>query len=187
MGYYNPIILWLLHFFLSFILAIEGLGGIIRKATEDLRFWFNWKYKQNYITYICFADDLMVLYHADIDLVRILWRALDAFVRLSGLAINQDKSFVYLLGVDDGLKIAFQDHLGLRLRALLVKYLSVLLITTILTHNDYIPLVEQIIFMIKLWTLTFLVYAGCLKLIKSVLFFHSGILVYYVYLTLLYY
>jgi len=95
---------------------------------------------------------------------------LDAFVRLSGLSINQDKSFVYLLGVDDGLKIAFQDHLGLRLRALLVKYLSVLLITTILTHNDYIPLVEQIIFMIKLWTLTFLVYAGCLKLIKSVLF-----------------
>lgn len=98
---------------------------------------------------------------------------MDAFVGLSRLAINQDKSFVYLLGVDDDLKIAFQDHLGLKLRALLVKYLSVLLITTILTHNDCIPLVEQIIFRIKLWTLTFLVYVGCLKLIKSVLFFFS--------------
>lgn len=51
----------------------------------------------------------------------------------------------------------------------MVKYLGVPLIKTILTHSNCMPLMEQMISKIKLWTSASLTYISCLKL-KIVLF-----------------
>jgi hypothetical protein len=92
------------------------------------------------------------------------------FVWLSGLTRNLKKIQVFLSIVDDELCAFLQTLLGFRLGSLPVKYLQVPLISTRLTHNDCMPLMDWILSMIKMWTSTSLTYAGCLQLIKFILF-----------------
>ena len=153
-----------------FVLAMEGLGGILRQATQALNFKYHWRCKQNSITHLCFADDLMLFCHVDKDSVGILKSSLDKFSSLSGLKTNHTKSSIYLSGIDGNLKSAIREQVGYDQWALPVRYLGVPLISTRLTQVDCLPLVERITSRIKLWTSTSLTYAGRLQLIKTILF-----------------
>ncbi|KAJ6978394.1 hypothetical protein NC653_026709 [Populus alba x Populus x berolinensis] len=153
-----------------FVLAMEGLGGIISQHTQHQKFKYHWRCAPNCITHLCFADDLMLYCYADTESVAIIKHCMDSFSNLSGLNINHAKSFVYLSSVDDALKTSICNHLGIQLGTLPVRYLRVPLISTRLTHADFVPLVEHILARIKLWTSSFLTYAGRLQLIKAVLF-----------------
>ena len=133
-------------------------------------FKFHWRCAPNQITHLCFADDLMLYCHADIESVGFLKTCMDTFSKLSGLTINQAKSSLYLSGVDEDIKSSICSRLGIKLGSLPVRYLGVPLISTRLTHADCTPLLERIISRIKLWTSSSLSYAGRLQLIKSVLF-----------------
>lgn len=112
----------------------------------------------------------MIFFLANMDSVRIVMRVFDDFPRLLGLVINPEKSHVFLLEVDDELEISLQTLLGFRRGSLAIRYLGVLLISTILTHINCMVLVEWIFFMIKLWASISLTYVGYLQLIKFVLF-----------------
>lgn len=103
-------------------------------------------------------------------MVKIIKRVLDYIIGLSELVTNLEKSHVFLLVVDDELVTSLQNLLGFRLGSLLIKYLGVLLISTRLTHINCMPMVKQILFRIKLWTLASLIYVGHPQLIKLVLF-----------------
>jgi hypothetical protein len=48
-----------------FILAMEGLGDILRKDTQHPDFIHHWRCKENAIIHLNFVDDLMMFYHAD--------------------------------------------------------------------------------------------------------------------------
>jgi len=153
-----------------FVLAMEGLAGILRHTTQQQGFKYHWRCKQNSITHLCFADDLMLFCHADTSSVAILKDSLNEFSSISGLKINLAKSSIYLTGIGDQLHSAIREQVGFQQSALPVRYLGVPLITTRLTHADCLPLVERIITRIKLWTSSSLTYAGRLQLIQSVLF-----------------
>jgi len=153
-----------------FVLAMEGLGGIISQHTQHSKFKFHWRCAPNRITHLCFADDLMLYCHADAESVGILKSCMDKFSLLSGLTINHAKSSLYLSGVDEDLKHSICNQFGIQPGTLPIRYLGVPLISTRLTHADCVPLIERITSRIKLWTSSSLTYAGRLQLIKSVLF-----------------
>jgi hypothetical protein len=153
-----------------FVLAMEGLGGIMHKAAQQPIFRHHWRCKPTNITHVCFADDLMLFCHVDIDSIGVLKSSLDNFTRLSRLTINLAKSSMYLLGVAEGMQHTITNLIGIQQRTLPVRYLGIPLISTRLTHTNCIPFLERITARIKLWTSSSLTYVGRLQLIKSVLF-----------------
>ena len=153
-----------------FVLAMEGLSGIINQSVRSSTFQYHWRCKPTKITHLCFADDLMMFCHADIESIMVLKSSLDRFSKLSGLTINLAKSSLYLSGVDGSLCNNIMDNIDIHEASLPVRYLGVPLISTRLTHTDCLPLVERITSRITLWTSSSLTYAGRLQLIKSVLF-----------------
>ena len=153
-----------------FVIAMEGLGGILREVAQVPRFQFHWRCKLNSITHLAFADDLMVFCHADLASVELIRGALESFSSISGLIINHNKSFVFISGVEDSIRVAIANCLHFQLGALPIKYLGVPLISSRLSHRHCTPLVERIISRINLWTSASLTYAGRLQLIKSTLF-----------------
>lgn len=153
-----------------FVLVMEGLGGLLGMASSEPTFRFHWRCKQNKITHLSFADDVMIFCNADIRSVQLIREALASFSRISGLTINRCKSSVFLSGVEMGLRTEIINCLGFNSGTLPVKYLGVPLISTRLTHQHCMPLIERITSRIKNWTTTSLTYAGRLQLIKSTLF-----------------
>ncbi|KAJ6983822.1 hypothetical protein NC653_026591 [Populus alba x Populus x berolinensis] len=153
-----------------FVLAMEGLRGIINQSVQSSAFKYHWRCKPTKLTHICFADDLMLFSHADPGSIMVLKSSLDRFSTLSGLSINLAKSSLYLSGIISGLRNTIIEQLGIQETTLPVKYLGVPLLSSRLTHRDCLPLLERIIARIKLWTSSSLTYAGRLQLIKSVLF-----------------
>ncbi|KAJ6925335.1 hypothetical protein NC651_009873 [Populus alba x Populus x berolinensis] len=75
-----------------FVIAMEGLGGILRGVAQVPGFQFHWRCKLNSITHLAFADDLMVFCHADLASVELIRGALESFSSISGLIINHNKS-----------------------------------------------------------------------------------------------
>jgi hypothetical protein len=119
---------------------------------------------------MCFADGLMIFCCADLISVQCVRNALDSFSNISGLTINHAKSLVFLSEVKQDIKAAITNCFGFKPGTLPVKYLGVPLISSRLTHQHCMPLLERIITRIKLWTAASLSYAGRLQLIKSTLF-----------------
>ena len=153
-----------------FVLAMEGLGGTLKLASSNPLFRFHWRCKQNSIINLSFVDDLMLFCKANLASVTIIKDALDSFSCISGLTINQDKSLVFLSGVKEDLRTAIVNCLEFKQGTLPVNYLGVPMISSRLTHQNCLQLVERIISRIKLWTSASLTYAGRLQLIKSTLF-----------------
>jgi len=127
-----------------FVLAMEGLGGIIKQSVQHSAFKYYWRCKPTNITHLSFADDLMLFCHADLDSIMVLKSSLDKFSTLSGLTINLAKSSLYLSGIDRTMRIRISDHIGIQEKTLPVRYLGVPLLSTRLTHTDCMPLVERI-------------------------------------------
>jgi len=153
-----------------FVLAMEGLGGVIRQSIQDSDYKYHWRCKATQLTHICFADDLMLFSHADLNSIMVMKDSLHRFSTISGLNINLAKSSLYLSGIDGRLRSNIIENIGIQETMLPVTYLGVPLLSSRLTHKDCIPLLERITTKIKLWTSSSLTYAGRLQLIKSVLF-----------------
>lgn len=153
-----------------FVLAMEGLRGILCHNTSGSGFRHHWKCRKTNTTHICFADDFLLFSHGDSTSVATLQQSLAAFANCSGLEINPAKSALYMAGFTKEESTAIQSQLGMDRKALPVKYLGVPLITTRLAHSDCLPLLDKITTKIKLWTSSSLSYGGRLQLIKSVLF-----------------
>jgi hypothetical protein len=128
-----------------FVLAMEGLGlgGIIRQSIQNSTFKYHWRCKPTKITHLCFADDLTLFCHADLESIRVLKSSLDRFLKLSGLNINLAKSSLYMSGIDGRLRSSIVEMIGIQETSLPVRYLGVPLISSRLTHTYCIPLLES--------------------------------------------
>lgn len=75
-----------------FILAMEGLSGIMKRASCSNQFRYHWRCSKNKITHLSFVDDSMLFCHGDVQFVGIISDSMDEFMKISGLSINYGKN-----------------------------------------------------------------------------------------------
>lgn len=95
---------------------------------------------------------------------------IQSFSLFSGLIPNAQKSHCFLSNVEDSEKLILLNILGFPLGNLPIRFLGVPLISSKLSHNNGMPLLQRITSRATSWTAKFLAYSGRLQHIKSVLF-----------------
>ncbi|GKC96770.1 RNA-directed DNA polymerase, eukaryota, reverse transcriptase zinc-binding domain protein [Tanacetum coccineum] len=135
----------------------------------DKRFKYHWGCKEMGITNLCFADDLMLLCHADKTSASILRRALDEFSLASGLYPSIIKSTVYFGNVPNDIKCSILMFMPFNEGTLPAKYLGDPLVSRKLYKDDCKFLVDCVTKRLIDWRNRCLSYDGRLQLIASIL------------------
>lgn len=79
-----------------FTLVMEGFTLLLNKQIEDDgRFKYHWGCRDLKISHLCFADDLLVLCHGDLNSVKVVKSAMDKFSSISGLKPNKQKHSIF--------------------------------------------------------------------------------------------
>ncbi len=150
-----------------FFLAMEILTKLMSaKVRDSLQFQFHPQCAKQQITHLSFADDLMIFVAAGLVSINLIKDALDVFKMKSGLSVNQSKSEVFFAAVPSTLQSQILSILNFRDSSLPVRCLGMPLISSKLTFQDCVPLIEKII---RTWTARQLSFSGRLQLIQSVL------------------
>ncbi|XP_024004030.1 uncharacterized protein LOC112081502 [Eutrema salsugineum] len=122
------------------------------------------------VTHLSFADDLLIFFDgSETSLIGILG-ILEEFKSISGLAINREKSFLFLDGGNLADHRDLCDRHGLALGSLPMRYLGVPLTSKKMTKHDYQLLVEKIAKRFSSWTVRQLSFAGRLQLVQAVIY-----------------
>ncbi|GJV32918.1 RNA-directed DNA polymerase, eukaryota, reverse transcriptase zinc-binding domain protein [Tanacetum coccineum] len=146
-----------------FTLVMEVFTLILQKhISEDVKFKYHWGCKDLQISHPCFADDLLVLCHRDLNSVKVVKRALDMFSSVSGLNPNIGKSTMFFGNVKEQDKQDILSILPFKIGSLPVSYLGVPLITKHLTFTDYKVLIDKVKIKVNDWKNKMLSYAGFL-------------------------
>lgn len=96
--------------------------------------------------------------------------ALDYFHKVSGLKINEEKSHLYVAGVDEELKEKLRRISGFAQGTLPMKYLGVKLSPKKWSENDCQMIIDKITKRLNNWSTRLFTYAGRVVLINSILF-----------------
>ena len=153
-----------------FTIIMEVLNLMIkRQISIDNRFKYHWGCKELQITHLCFADDLILLCHADLVSASILRRGLDEFTIASGLYPSLIKSTAYFGNVTNDEKCKILMVMPFQEGHLPVKCLGIPLVGRSLCKADCRCLIENVKRRIDDWRNKHLSYAGRLQLIASIL------------------
>ena len=152
-----------------FVLCMNVLSHKIDKAVEKGKFKFHPQCKEISLTYLCFADDLMVFVEGSKESIEGALSVFDEFAVWSGLFISIEKSTIYMACVSVEEKGRILANFSFADGDLPVRYLGLPLMTQGMKKQDFLPLVKKIRSRINSWTCRFISYAGRLQLIKSVL------------------
>jgi len=109
---------------------------------------------------LCFVDDLMIFYRAEVGMISLIENCIDQFWLVSSLSPNHDNSNMFLCGVEYNTKTWLLDVIDYKEGKLLVRYLGVPLITTKLTSPDCLILVDRVMAKAKSLMNCTLSYAG---------------------------
>lgn len=149
-----------------FILVMEILTLILkRKVRSTEEFVYHHQCLNLNIINLCFADDLFLFAHGDVNSARVIMEALNEFKGASGLVPSLSKSTVYFCNVLNYTKLAILNILPFEEGKLPVKYLGVPLVSTRLVYRDCKELVEKVQNRIADWKNKFLSFAGRLQLV----------------------
>jgi hypothetical protein len=154
-----------------FVLAMEILSRLLTEASSNPeRFRFHHKCSKLKLTHLCFADDLLIFFKADLGSIQTVQDVLAEFEVLSGLKANPAKSAFFCAGIHRDDKLALLEVLQMPEGSLPVQYLGVPLITKRLSAMDCDALVAKIGGRIDSWLVRHLSFAERLQLISSILF-----------------
>ncbi|GJZ75907.1 RNA-directed DNA polymerase, eukaryota, reverse transcriptase zinc-binding domain protein [Tanacetum coccineum] len=127
-----------------FTLVMEILNLLmVRKVGSNRSFQYYFGCNKLKITHICFADDLLMFCHGDVDSIRIIKEFIKEFGDVSRLLPNYSKSTIIFGSVNDEDRQRILDICPFKVESIPVKYLGVPLITKRLRVKDCKSLVHK--------------------------------------------
>nr|GEV15528.1 hypothetical protein [Tanacetum cinerariifolium] len=160
----DPISLYL------FTLIMEVLTLMLhRRVRISNTFTYHWYCANLNIIKLCFADDLFLLAHGDVDSARVIMESLDEFKEALGLTPSILKSKAYFCNVLNYVKLGILNILPFEEGWIPVKYLGVPLVPSRLIYRDCTELMEKMKRRICDWKNKFLSFAGRTQLVRFVL------------------
>ncbi|KAK3212581.1 hypothetical protein Dsin_017287 [Dipteronia sinensis] len=153
-----------------FVIAMEVLSKILAKRIKDSpSFKFHWRCDKIKLSHLCFADDLIMLYHGSLSSTRVVKAVLDEFSLLSGLHANHAKSNIFTSEVSHTINQQLINLFGYTVGSLSIRYLGIPIISSRLRLRDCSPLMDKVSGRLASLLNRGLSYAGLLQLIVSVL------------------
>ncbi|XP_074360896.1 uncharacterized protein LOC141701135 [Apium graveolens] len=148
-----------------FALCMNILSCTLNNTPEGFK--YHWRCKELRLTHLFFADDVLVFSRGSKQSVQHIMDSIKTFSGWSGLAPSINKSTSFLCNCDAEFSSWF-DTLSIPRGTLPVKFLGVPLISSQLSVNDCMPLVEKITSRLHSWATLLLSLAGRVLLIKSI-------------------
>nr|GEX89981.1 hypothetical protein [Tanacetum cinerariifolium] len=145
-----------------------------RQISLDKRLKFHWGFKEMEITHLCFANNLMLLCHADKIFASILRRGLDEFSLSLGVYPSMVKSTVYFRNVPNDVKCNILMFMPFNEGILPTKYIGVLLASRKLYKEDCKYLIE-VVYWASIFVLPLNVCESFDKLFKNFLWSASNV------------
>ncbi|GJR69255.1 hypothetical protein Tco_0015320 [Tanacetum coccineum] len=153
-----------------FTLVMEVLTLMLhRRVRESSNFTYHRYCSKLDLINLCFADDLFLFAHGDVNSAMVIKEALDEFKDASGLIPSMPKSTAYFCNVLNHTKLSILHFLPFEEGRLPVKYLGVPLVSSRLIFRDCKDLIEKVQNRINDWKNKSLSIAGRLQLIQSVM------------------
>ncbi|GJZ84093.1 hypothetical protein Tco_0649432 [Tanacetum coccineum] len=118
---------------------------------------------------LCFADDLFLFTHGDVNSAKIIMESLDEFKLVSGLTPSLPESTTYFCNVLNYTKLAILQVMPFEEGRLPVKYLGVPLVPSRLVYKDCMDLIDKVEARTNDWKNKSLSIAGRLQLVQSVI------------------
>ncbi|GJW84185.1 hypothetical protein Tco_0157330 [Tanacetum coccineum] len=153
-----------------FTLVMEVLTLMLRRRIQasDL-FTYHRHCSKLELVNLCFADDLFLFSHGDVNSTKVIMDSLEEFKNVSGLVPSIPKSTAYFCNVLNHVKLSIMQILPFEEGRLPVKYLGVPLVTSRLIFRDCKELIEKVQNRVDNWKNKSLSIAGRLQLIQSVI------------------
>ncbi|XP_047331451.1 uncharacterized protein LOC124935028 [Impatiens glandulifera] len=147
---------------------MEVFESVLTIFLKNCHYTFHPFCEEEKITHLCFADDLFLFAHANVETIQTIKDVLTFFSDVAGLSINVDNSTAFYGGVDDETKARIQDIMGISEGSFSVRYLGILLTTRQIQVIHYRPLIEKVKNVIMGWAAKKLSYADRIDLVGSV-------------------
>eukprot|EP00253_Pinus_taeda_P030826 PITA_30826 len=153
-----------------FILAVDGLGRIIKRETRrnklrGLKLWGN----NLTITHQQFVDDIMLFGEVSLREVKIIKEVLETFSEASGMEINKEKSCTFIFNAPEAIKAHLTRTLGFKQGVLPTKYLGNQLDIHPTRMKNWQEVIDKIKKRLSNWSFRSLNIASRIVLLKAVL------------------
>ncbi|GAA0172712.1 hypothetical protein LIER_26483 [Lithospermum erythrorhizon] len=104
-----------------FLIVMEGLTGILRKEDEEGNIDFYLGCEELKILNIMFADDMFVMFTANVKCITTIKGMLNRFGKIVGLSPNLEKIYFYVVGTPDEVVSRLKDIIGIPVAVLPMK------------------------------------------------------------------
>ncbi|GJZ00480.1 RNA-directed DNA polymerase, eukaryota, reverse transcriptase zinc-binding domain protein [Tanacetum coccineum] len=153
-----------------FMLVMEILTLVLQRRVRDSMVFKYHRYCVDLeLINLCFADELFLFVHGDVDSAILIRDALEEFKNVLGLTPSLLKSITYFCNALNHTKLSILNVLLFEKGRLPVKYLGVPLVTSRLIFRDCKELIERVQSRVQDWKNKSLSAAGRLQLVKSVI------------------
>ncbi|GKB31530.1 RNA-directed DNA polymerase, eukaryota, reverse transcriptase zinc-binding domain protein, partial [Tanacetum coccineum] len=141
-----------------FTLVMEILNLLmIRNIEKSSAFKFHFGCDKLRITHVCFADDLLMFCHGDVDSVKVIKETIEEFGSLSGLLPNYNKSTIIFGSMNQEERLTILNMVPFKVEKPHVKYLGVPLKNKVLSYAGRLQLVASVLESIHVyWATVFL-------------------------------